>query len=382
MINRKAIYGTNGIPEKHLKNGDWDFHDEDTQQHFHALHPYPARFVPQIPRKAILKWSSPNDVVLDPFCGCGTTILESILLGRPAIGIDNNAVATLVSRAKVVNYSSEDLSVLTKFVEKLDDSISKIKSGVPLPDYKNVNYWFDDNALNELGRLKSVIKQLPENPRLLALAVFSSIIVRVSNQDSNTRYTRIEKTFQPKSAIKSFKNRLTNAIGRLREIIELPKADATIYCKDGRDLDFIADKSVTLIVTSPPYINAYDYHKYHRHRIHWIEGDVSLARDTEIGKHDTFTRPNATPDRYFEDMAKCFEQWTRVLIPGGHVLIVVGDGIVSGKPVAVGDKFIELCEEVGLKYKKRWIRNLQKNKKSFNQNARIDKEHLLLFTKS
>ncbi len=381
MINRKAIYGTNGKTEEHLTNGDWDFHDEDTQQHLHALHPYPARFVPQIPRKAILNWSSPNDVVLDPFCGCGTTLLESILLGRPAIGVDNNAVATLVSRAKTTHYSSKDLSVLAKFVEELDDSIDNIKSVLPLPNYKNIDYWFDDEALNDLGRLKIVIEQLPENPRLLALAVFSSIIVRISNQDSDTRYSRIEKTYKLGASIKLFKTRLIDAIGRLGEIIELPKANATLHCKDSRDLGFITDKSVTLIVTSPPYINAYDYHKYHRHRLHWIDGDVALARDTEIGKHDTFTRPNATPARYFEDMRKCFEQWTRLLVPSGHVLIVVGDGIVNGKPVAVGDKLIELCEDGGLKFKDRWIRNLQKNKKSFNQNARIDKEHLLLFTK-
>jgi len=382
MTERTAIYLTSKAKTGYLENGEWDFHDEDTQQHLHALHPYPARFIPQIPRKAISIWSQPGDLVLDPFCGCGTTMLESILLGRPTIGVDNNPVAILVSQAKTVHYSFEDLGILEKFVKELDCSLSShMEFTALIPEYENIRYWFCDESINDLARLRAAINRLPEKPRLLTLAVFSSIIVRVSNQDSDTRYTRIEKTYHLGNATEWFKVRLIDVIERLKLIIELPKATATIYCADSRNLGFIPDGSINLIVTSPPYINAYDYHKYHRHRIQWIGGDVSFARDNEIGKHDTFTRPNATPARYFDDMQKCFKEWKRVLIPGGHAFIVIGDGIVSGKPVPVGDKFIELCEDIGLKFSKRWIRSLQKNKKSFNQHARIDKEHLLLLEK-
>ena len=62
----------------------------------HALHPYPARFIPQIPRKAILEWTKKGDTVLDPFCGCGTTLLESSLLERPSIGINSKSIPTML----------------------------------------------------------------------------------------------------------------------------------------------------------------------------------------------------------------------------------------------------------------------------------------------
>ena len=59
----------------------------------HGLHPYPAKFIPQIPRKAILEWTKEGDTILDPFCGCGTTILEAALLNRLSIGVDNGVLA-------------------------------------------------------------------------------------------------------------------------------------------------------------------------------------------------------------------------------------------------------------------------------------------------
>jgi len=81
-------------------DGAWDFAGEDTQRYLHSLHPYPARFIPQLPRKAVEEYTTPGQTVLDPFAGCGTALLESVIAGRNAIGIDNNAVACLVSRAK------------------------------------------------------------------------------------------------------------------------------------------------------------------------------------------------------------------------------------------------------------------------------------------
>lgn len=381
MNQRTAIFGLDHDEIRNYSNGEWDFHKEDTQEHLHALHPYPARFIPQIPRKAIELWTSEGDLVLDPFCGCGTTLLESILLGRPAIGVDNNGVACLVSKAKTAHYSSQDLKVLNRFRITLKDSIDNPKLQISLPEYENVDYWFSQEAILDMGKLKAVIQDLPNRAKLFADAVFSSVIVRASNQDSDTRYARIEREYKPRSVINWFITKLSSSLSRLQEIIDLPKSKAKVFCQDGRNLGNVPAETVKLIITSPPYINAYDYHKYHRHRLHWIDADVSFARDHEIGKHDTFTRPNATPHRYFEDMLKCFEQWHRVLCRKGHVFVVTGDGIVSGEPVTVGEEFISLCEKVGFTFRKRWIRKLKAKSKSFNQKARINEEHLLLFVK-
>lgn len=378
MIRRAIFSRENHI--KVRKNGnEWDFHNENTQQHLHALHPYPARFIPQIPRQAVLRWTEENDMVLDPFCGCGTTLLESILLNRPAIGIDNNAVACLISKAKTIAYKKSDLNTLREFERNLNSSLqSSFLYQTSIPEYDSLEYWFDKKAVSDLGKLKWAITQLPNKSKTLAMALLSSIIVNVSFQDSDTRYTRNIKPYNSELAIKLFKSKLRDTINRLVEIINVHKAKCEVYQGDSRYLNKIKDNTIKLIVTSPPYLNAYDYHKYHRHRLHWIDGDVAFARDLEIGKHDIFSRPKAKPDRYFDDMEECFKEWYRVLRKGGRALIVIGDAIVSGKPVSVGDEFIKSAEDIGFDCENRWIRKIEKNRKSFNQKARIDEEHVIL----
>nr|ADQ20509.1 M.BseYI [Bacillus sp. 2521] len=380
-IDRKAIY--TDVSEGINLTDDWDFHDEKPSNGLHSIHPYPAKFIPQIPHKAILNWSNPNDVVLDPFCGSGTTLLEAITNNRTAIGVDNNSVACLISRAKTNSYSRDDLIALHTFSERLGSmTLDKFKD-IPklIPAYKNLDYWFSPEAIDDLGSINYLISLEKEPIKALLYAIFSAIIVNVSYQDSDTRYSRKEYKYSIGDALKTYKNKLRRLLNSLsKEGIDYPTT-ASVYQRDGKSLDFIESNSVDLIVTSPPYLNAYDYHKYHRHRIHWIDGDVNLARDYEIGKHDTFTRPNATPDKYFEDMFSCFNEWNRVLKNQSKLCIIIGDAVVNKQPVAVADKFTSYLIENGFTLENRWIRNLKTTKKSFNQKARMNQEHVLLFSK-
>jgi site-specific DNA-methyltransferase (cytosine-N4-specific) len=383
-MQRRAIYSRAKDIEGLITSGqEWNFHHADTMEYLHSLHPYPAKFIPQIPRKAIEEFTDPGDLVLDPLCGCGTTLLEASLMQRPSIGVDNNPVAILISQAKTAEYSEDDLAMLRSFSSDFAFRASSCGPRTDLiPSDKNFAYWFSEEVLLRLSAIKGLILERPDPVRTILMAIFSSIIVRVSYQDSDTRYSNIKRIVKIEQVDKAFKSKLDETIERLPEIIVPHRSQVKLFQADSRCISFVDDGSVSLIVTSPPYLNAYDYHKYHRQRIHWVDGDVEFARNLEIGKHDEFTKPGAKPDKYFKDMEACFREWSRVLRKGGKCIIVIGDAIVSKEPVYVADTFVDLMNNCNLQLEKRWIRELQPTKRSFNVgNSRISHEHVLLFIK-
>jgi len=72
-----------------LSESDFKVKGADSTNYLtHNFHSYPAKFIPQIPRKTIDLFTSPGDLILDPFCGCGTTLVEAKISGRHSVGID------------------------------------------------------------------------------------------------------------------------------------------------------------------------------------------------------------------------------------------------------------------------------------------------------
>ena len=85
----------------------------------HGIHPYHAKFIPSIPREFMLEYSKEGDLVLDPFCGSGTTLLEAMLNNRRSIGVDLNEIAYMITRAKVFIAEPQILSDYYTMIIKL-----------------------------------------------------------------------------------------------------------------------------------------------------------------------------------------------------------------------------------------------------------------------
>src|ERR671928_1719504 len=84
----------------YLNRLDWELQKANTRYYTHGYHPYSAKYIPQIPNRLISNFTEKNDLVLDTFMGSGTTLVESKILGRNAIGIDVNPLACLISKVK------------------------------------------------------------------------------------------------------------------------------------------------------------------------------------------------------------------------------------------------------------------------------------------
>jgi DNA methylase len=245
-----------------------------------------------------------------------------------------------------------------------------------------VGYWFSEPVLARLSAVKELIRERGEPERTMLMAIFSSIIVRVSYQDSDTRYAKVGRDATTADVDAAIKRKLREVIANLSSVRVPGRAPTKVVLADARSVPFIDTGSVSLVVTSPPYLNAYDYHKYHRQRLHWIDGDIAFARDFEIGSHDEFTKPNATANQYFLDLKDCFAEWWRLLKRRGRCLLLIGDAIVNKRPVAVADTFVTLATQCGFRLEDRCIRELQATKRAFNvKNCRISHEHVLLFQK-
>ncbi|MEI9864897.1 MAG: DNA methyltransferase [Limisphaerales bacterium] len=83
----------------------------------HDFYRYPARFSPLFAREIIKAYTKPGEVVLDPFCGGGTTLLEAMSQGRRAAGIDVSTLATFIARTKTTPLSSQDSQAIEKWCD-------------------------------------------------------------------------------------------------------------------------------------------------------------------------------------------------------------------------------------------------------------------------
>lgn len=72
----------------------FNFKGAKTSYLTHSLHPYPAKFPPQLPKMILAQFGKKGQTVLDPFCGSGTTLVEANLHCLNAIGVDVNGLCT------------------------------------------------------------------------------------------------------------------------------------------------------------------------------------------------------------------------------------------------------------------------------------------------
>jgi DNA modification methylase len=323
---------------------DWSFGEDETGFLAHDIHPYPAKFIPQIPGTLISRLSAKGELVLDPFGGSGTTALEAVRLGRRAVSVDANPLSALIGRAKTASLDravARDLQGLHSAVAAelralpRDPSVLGSKYSAFAPAIPNREKWFADSAFGEMCLLRSRIAGLDTAAgRDIALVALSRIAIRTSFQDSETRYKSVPREVPVGETLRRYLRELRLVVRSVSETEAATRYGISSFVDaDARALpaSVLPDGSVDLIVTSPPYGNATDYHLYHRFRLLWLGFDpVQLGR-VEIGSHLKHQREQTGFTNYFEDLTAAVKSMARVLRPGRYAALVLGDSVYEGE---------------------------------------------------
>jgi DNA modification methylase len=354
---------------KSLLSSDLDFHGKNSAYASHDFHSFPAKFPPQLPRKFIEWLTDPDDLVLDPMVGSGTTVLEAFLLGRRGIGFDIDPLAMRLCKAKVTPAALEEVAetghqILKRAETALQQDVASLADLLDnrLDDTtrKFVDYWFLPETQLELVALIREIEKVQDTAirGFLELA-FSAIIitksggVSIARDLAHTRPHRVSDKL-PRSAIAQYRQRLKKNIQSLIELahgigeIALLKGDAQSLA--------LQDNSVDLIVTSPPYAsNAIDYMRAHKFSLVWLGHSVKELSDLRrkyiggeaISDFQLLEMPDyptqvvakiASRDerkakvlhRYYSEMTRSLSEMYRVLKPGKAAIVVVGTSTMRG----------------------------------------------------
>lgn len=369
---------------------EFDFNGENTSYLSHSLHPYPAKFPPQLPKKILEDYAIKGQTVLDPFCGSGTTLVEARIFGVNAIGVDVNGLSVLLSQVKATSLSEKQFTIIENFIAEIQNEIFKWKfSDRPKIEVKEIegqDHWFQKNVSEEITFLLNKINEQSdiEIQNFLKI-ILSSIIVRVSNQDSDTRFAAIEKNIQNGYTLEQFCKKATEYNSRMVEFSKLvsAKTELKIFNADSRDLSFIPDNSIDIIITSPPYANTYDYYLYHKFRKRWLDLDVKFAQYNEIGSRREYSSLKEKKEKWNEDLIKCFKEIQRVLKPNHSAFIVIGDSVIKKELIKIEKEISNFAPSIGFKVSEILSSDLSSHSKLFNPSyaQKGKKEHLIILEK-
>lgn len=364
---------------------DWDFREAPVENGVHTIHPYPAKFIPQIPRQLIQLFPPKSgSLVLDPFCGSGTTLVEAINAGLDAWGIDLNPLACLISRVKTTALPLSLDFAIEAIVQKAQE---RLETGdVQIPSIPRLDHWFKPEVQRALAALVTEINREPVTAVREALQVaLSSIIVRVSNQESDTRYAAVEKNYAAQDVFKHFKGaaRIINrALLTLSHNLSRCLGRATVL---SRDILMVKAEElpsdVGLVITSPPYPNAYEYWLYHKYRMYWLGIDPIEVREREIGARPHYFKKNPQDETDFEkQMHTCFRLLAQVMLPEAKACFLVGRSIIRGRFIDNAALLQRVAESAGFAVEGIVSRNIPATRKTFNPaHSNITREHLLVF---
>ena len=345
--------------------GFYDLPERERTKHVHRLHSYLGKFIPQLVEWFLPRYFQENDIILDPFMGSGTTLVQGNELKMHTIGIDISEFNCLIAGAKTQEYDTEKAGTeiltaekrLTAFSNRLtakdrrqlelfpEEKMERLKESLMLEvksDY--LRNWFAERTLYEMMYYRRLIKEFEYQDLLrvlLSRAVRSARLI--PHYDLATPKAPIEpgkeywcrkhnRYCKPiEQLLVKIHNYSKDTIRRL-ETFDTLRSDkcAKIIQGDSRCVDLknelrstsLKNREIDGIFTSPPYVGQIDYHEQHIYAYELF--GFKRNDDLEIGPKTTGKSKKARQN-YVEGIAHVFRNVNQYLKDDARIFIVAND---------------------------------------------------------
>jgi hypothetical protein len=316
----------------------------------HDFYKYPARFSPTIARAAIELFSQPGEIVLDPFAGGGTALVEASASGRAAVGSDISELATFVSRVKTTPLTGDDRQEVEAWINTILTSRGVLSSShiadSRLRNFEGAKFW----------RLRSVISEALDESETLRLArqkAFARCVLLRSSQallDCRTTAPTLESFRQ---TVRDTADRMLRGAEEYASAIHELRTphSVKVWTTPAERLHqrYASDPAPALIVTSPPYAGVHVL--YHRWQLFgrretplpfWIAN----AKDGHGASFFTLgDRHEKELNTYFERATAAFAAVRRTMSAATVLLQVVA----FADPSEQLPRYLSVLQEAGLR---------------------------------
>lgn len=426
----------NSIPFNIECNTIFDIKTKSVNYLTHGFHKYLGKFIPQIPDWAINKYAKKNNMtILDPFCGSGTTLVESLLHKHNSIGIDIDPLSVLISKVKTTPIDIDKLLEIKSWV--INNIKNKKITERKVPTINTLSHWFTDDAIDKLGKIRFIIDEIPNNFSKVKdiqeffYICFSSIIRRTSNADNQSQKTYVSHTNPkiPDEVYSLFFKQLDLYISEIKDfskMVNKGKCEIINNSSANNLQNLLGEIKIDLVITSPPYIKAIDYIYNQMAELFWI-GDLfnietqikqnllksayivnkqikkpeykdfnPTQNKTHIGFLDYIISSIFNSDKknghkhsyitwkYFMDIYNHFKQISSILPSKVHYIMVVGNSKVSNIEIDTANILIKIAQKYNFKITNKWGYKIKNRYMRFNRKGRggkIDIDWVLDFEK-
>lgn len=403
-MNRNQICSNSEIGDE--STVDWSFNGSNTQYSTHGIHTWLAAMIPAVARK-IITITKPKSI-LDPFCGGGAVLVESMLSEIPATGVDINPLSLIVSKAKTTRIDKKELvSELTSILKYVMTHSDKI---INFPKSYMIDYWYKPYMMGPLSALANAISscQKPDAKNfyqcvLSATARDVSLTYRNEIRLRRLETAQLEK-FKP-DVIKQFISRAEYSIRMVSEIKTSAPEIKVINGNTAKELPF-KDNEFTTIICSPPYgdeRNGVPYTQFSKNMLFWLmltREEIHSFKNNSlgwVGKRKAFDCPNSATLKimlekishnertmkeakaFYGDYFEALKNMTRVT--SDKIVIVIGQRVLLNNIFDNAKITTELLSNLGVTLETTYFRKLPSKRlpKMRDYGAAIDKESILVY---